>query len=108
MKHFTFSSPPDLLTSLHTLQTSLGLLESLAREARSARATSSRSARMNRELSLEELISLTDEMEQRYDRHGEVRDADIRLSTVDIFREIFPGFALCNKCFPCIEANLMP
>ena len=35
----------------------------------------------------EELISLTDEMEQRYDRHGEVRDADIRLTTTDIFRE---------------------
>ena len=96
MKHFTFSSPPDLTRSLQTLQTSVRLLESLAREARSARATSSRSARMKRELSLEELISLTDEMEQRYDRHGEVRDADIRLSTVDIFREIFPGFALCN------------
>ena len=87
IKHFTFSSHPDMIKSLHTLETSVVLLERLAREARSARASSSRSARMKRELSLEELISLTDEMEQRYDRHGEVRDADMKLSTVDIFRE---------------------
>ena len=76
-----------MMKSLQTLETSVKLLERLAREARSARASSSRSARMKRELSLEELISLTDEMEQRYDRHGEVRDADMKLSTVDIFRE---------------------
>ena len=56
-------------------------------EVRTSRASSSKSSRMKRELSLDELISLTDEMEQRYDRHGVVRDTEARLTTRDIFRE---------------------
>ena len=85
IQHFTYSAPPALSPALHTLQTSVRLLEGLA--SKPARRASSRSAGMKRELSLEELISLTDEMEQRYDRHGEVRDADIKLTSLDILRE---------------------
>ena len=85
IRHFTFSPQPDMMRSLESLERSVSLLERV--EVRSSRASSSKSSRMKRELSLDELISLTDEMEQRYDRHGAVRDTEARLTTRDIFRE---------------------
>merc|ERR1719347_1882392 len=44
------------------------------------------SAKMKREYSLEDLIGLTDELEQRYDRHGN-QTSNTPLSTLDIHKE---------------------
>ena len=82
---FVFSSQQEMASSLKTLEMSVSLLEGV--EARSSRVSSSRSSRLKRELSLEDLISLTDEMEQRYDRHGVARSRETKLTTRDIFRE---------------------
>merc|ERR1712008_271698 len=41
---------------------------------------------MKREYSLEDLIGLTDELEQRYDRHGRQTD-NAQLTTIDIHKE---------------------
>ena len=67
---------------METLVKSLSKLENI--DGRKLRGSS---AKMKREYSLEDLIDLTDEIEQRYDRHGVVRDTELQLSLIDVFRE---------------------
>ena len=81
VKTFTFSKQPDMMTSLQTLENAMKLLETPA--MKTLRPPSSK---MKREYSLEDIIGLTDELEQRYDRHGQPMD-NAPLSTIDIHKE---------------------
>ena len=82
IKHFVFSTQPEMTLSMETLIRALSRLENV--DSRKLRGGS---AKMKREYSLEDLIDLTDEIEQRYDRHGIVRDSQVQLSVIDVFRE---------------------
>ena len=63
MEHFAFSVPPEMEASLATLVQAVKMVETMVeRRSHSAR---------RREVSLEQLIGLTEELENRYGRHGE-------------------------------------
>ena len=64
IEHFAFSVPPEVEVSLTTLVQAVKMVETtVERRSHSAR---------RREVSLEQLIGLTEELENRYGRHGEL------------------------------------
>merc|ERR1712107_524105 len=78
MEHFAFSVPPELEASLAILVQAVKMVETMVeRRSHSAR---------RREVSLEQLIGLTEELENRYGRHGEP-ETDRPRSTRDLERE---------------------
>ena len=81
MRKFVFSKQPDMLTSLETLEKAIEILEAPAMTA-----LRPPSGKMKREYSLEDLIGLTDELEQRYDRQGKPTTST-PLTTLDIHKE---------------------
>ena len=84
LSHFTLSPRQDMRESLDTLHSAFSQIQGvLAKPWQSSAAA----VKMKREYSLEDLIDLTDEIEQRYDRHGDKRHTDTHLTPVDIFRE---------------------
>ena len=87
LSHFTLSPRQDMRESLDTLHSAFSQIQGVLAEPWQSRASSAAAVKMKREYSLEDLIDLTDEIEQRYDRHGDKRHTDIHLTPVDIFRE---------------------
>ena len=67
------------------------------------------SAKMKREYSLEYLIDLTDEFEQRYNRHGVVRDSQVQLSVIDVVKVCWKIFKidLILCFFSCQETEVV-
>ena len=64
IQHFSFSVPSELEASLATLVHAVKMVElTLEKRCQSGK---------RREVSLEQLIGLTDELENRYGRHGEL------------------------------------